>query len=260
MKIIHTVSEWYKAEQELKRSGASAAVGLVPTMGALHQGHRSLIERSVRENDVTVVSIFVNPVQFNNNEDLAAYPESFEDDCRLLEDAGTDYVFVPAYEELYPDDYRYRLTETTLSKTLCGASRPGHFDGVLTVVMKLLQVFRPDRAYFGEKDYQQYELVAGMAKAFFLRTEIVPCPIVREPSGLACSSRNRRLSPERLKRAPLFYRELSSGRSIPEIRSRLEKDGFRIDYITETEGRRYGAVYLEDVRLIDNVRYTTEQK
>jgi pantoate--beta-alanine ligase len=197
----------------------------------------------------------VNPVQFDNANDLAAYPQTFEDDCRLLEAAGTDCVFAPVYEELYPDDYRYRLTETTQSKTLCGASRPGHFDGVLTVVMKLLQIFRPDRAYFGEKDYQQYELVSGMAEAFFLHTRIIPCPVVRDQSGLACSSRNRRLSPEGLARAPLFHRALESGLPPAEIREQLEKDGFRIDYITETGGRLYGAVYLEDVRLIDNVEY-----
>lgn len=255
MKIIHTAAEWYKAEKLSGRNKNNTEIGLVPTMGALHEGHRSLVERSVRENDVTVVSIFVNPVQFNSSDDLASYPKTFEDDCRLLETAGADYVFTPDYAELYPDGYRYRLTETTLSKTLCGASRPGHFDGVLTVVMKLLQVFRPERAYFGEKDYQQYELVAGMANAFFLRTQIIACPTVRERSGLACSSRNKRLSPEGLARAPLFHRALASGRSPTEIREQLEKDGFRVDYVTEADGRLYGAVYLEDVRLIDNVEY-----
>jgi pantoate--beta-alanine ligase len=252
MKIIHTVNEWYKAEKASGRNN-NMSLGLVPTMGALHEGHRSLVERSIRENDITVVSIFVNPVQFNNRDDFAAYPQTFEDDCRLLEAAGADFVFAPRYEELYPDDYRYKITETTLSKTLCGTSRPGHFDGVLTVVMKLLQIFRPERAYFGEKDYQQYKLVSGMAAAFFLHTRIVPCPIVRDQSGLACSSRNRRLSPEGLARAPLFHRTLSSGREVSEIREQLEKNGFRVDYITETDGRRYGAVYLENVRIIDNV-------
>ena len=255
MKIIHTVKEWQKAEKASVRNN-NMTTGLVPTMGALHEGHRSLVERSVRENDVTIVSIFVNPVQFNNKDDLASYPQTFDGDCRLLEAAGADYVFAPGYEELYPDDYRYRITETTLSKTLCGDSRPGHFDGVLTVVMKLLQIFRPERAYFGEKDYQQYELVSGMAEAFFLHTRIIPCPIIRDQSGLACSSRNRRLSPEGLARAPLFHRLLSSGRNLPEIREELEKNGFSVDYITETDGRRYGAVYLENVRLIDNVECT----
>lgn len=255
MITIHTASEWDTEEKSFCPNTKNKTVGLVPTMGALHKGHLSLVERSVRENDVTVVSIFVNPVQFNNKADLASYPQSLEDDCRLIEQTGADYVFVPAYEELYPDDYRYRLTETSLSKTLCGASRPGHFDGVLTVVMKLIQLFRPDRAYFGEKDFQQYKLVEGMAEAFFLRTKIVPCPIIREQSGLAYSSRNRRLSEAGLARAPLFHGALSSGHTPCEIREQLEKDGFRVDYVTETDGRLYGAVYLEDVRLIDNVEY-----
>jgi pantoate--beta-alanine ligase len=252
MKIIHTIKEWQETEKTSGRD-TNMTLGLVPTMGALHEGHRSLVERSIRENDVTVVSIFVNPVQFNNKDDLAAYPETFEDDCRMLENTGADYVFAPCYGEMYPDDYRYRITETTVSKTLCGASRPGHFDGVLTVVMKLLQIFSPERAYFGEKDYQQYKLVSGMAAAFFLHTRIIPCPIVRDQSGLACSSRNRRLSPEGIARAPLFHRILSSGSEVSEIQEQLEKNGFRVDYVTETDGRRYGAVYLEDVRLIDNV-------
>jgi pantoate--beta-alanine ligase len=255
MNIIHTAAEWYKIEEKLNTK-ETTTIGFVPTMGALHQGHQSLVERSVRENNITVVSVFVNPVQFNNTNDLETYPKTWDEDCRLLETAGADYMFAPDYAELYPDEYRYRLTETALSKTLCGKSRPGHFDGVLTVVMKLLQVFRPDRAYFGEKDYQQFLLVDGMAKAFFLRTEIVPCPIVRETSGLACSSRNRRLSAAGRAHAPLFYRALSSGRTSTEIREQLEKDGFRVDYVTETAGRLYGAVYLEEVRLIDNVEYT----
>jgi pantoate--beta-alanine ligase len=255
MIMIHTAAEWYTEEKSFCRNTENKTVGLVPTMGALHKGHLSLMERSVRENDVTIVSIFVNPVQFNNKADLASYPESLENDCRLIESAGAAYVFVPKYEELYPDDYRYRLTEASLSKTLCGTSRPGHFDGVLTVVMKLLQLFRPDCAYFGEKDFQQYKLVKGMAEAFFLRTKIVPCPIIREPSGLALSSRNRRLSEAGLARAPLFHRSLSSGNTPREIREQLENDGFIVDYVTETDGRLYGAVYLEDVRLIDNVEY-----
>ena len=255
MIIIHTAAEWYAEEKSCCRNTKNKTVGLVPTMGALHTGHQSLIKRSVKENDITVVSIFVNPVQFNNKSDLDSYPVSVEDDCSLITSAGGDYVFVPKYEELYPDDYCYRLTETSLSKTLCGASRPGHFDGVLTVVMKLIQLFRPERAYFGEKDFQQYRLVDGMSKAFFLRTEIVPCPVIREPSGLAYSSRNRRLSAEGRARAPLFHRALTAGHAPEEIREQLEKDGFIVDYVTESDGRLYGAVYLEEVRLIDNVEY-----
>ena len=249
MKTIRTIKEW---ETE-KRNLQGKTIGLVPTMGALHNGHLSLVKKSLAENDCTVVSIFLNPTQFNNKSDLEKYPKVLGDDCTLLSQAGADYLFLPDYGTMYPDDYRYRLGETTLSKTLCGATRPGHFDGVLTVVLKLLNIFMPSRAYFGEKDYQQYLLIRGMAEAFFLETEIVPCPLVREETGLALSSRNRRLSPEALRKAPLFYRALSSGMRTGEIRAQLERDGFSVDYVEERDDRIFGAVFLEDVRLIDNV-------
>ena len=255
MKILRTRSEWEaeRTRAESLRDG-SVSIGLVPTMGALHEGHLSLVRRCKAENTVTVVSIFVNPTQFNNKADLDTYPVSFERDCALLEAAGVDYLFAPDYAEMYPDGYRYRIGETEESRALCGASRPGHFEGVLTVVLKLLSLFAPDRAYFGEKDYQQYSLIKGMADAFFLKAEIVPCPLVRESSGLAMSSRNRRLSPEGLKIAPLFYRALASERNAAETRRQLEADGFSVDYIEERSGRLFGAVFLEGVRLIDNVK------
>jgi pantoate--beta-alanine ligase len=253
MTRIHTPEEWINIAQSLNKPDTHKTIGLVPTMGALHEGHRSLVLRSVQENDYTIVSIFVNPVQFNNKQDLASYPVSLEADCSLLENAGADFVFIPDYHSLYPDNYQYRLSESSVSKILCGASRPGHFDGVLTVVMKLLLLFQPQFAYFGEKDYQQYQLIAGMAESFFLRTKIVACPIIRDQSGLALSSRNKRLSPQGLTRAPLFHAALASRQSPEQIRSQLEKEGFLIDYITEYDGRLYGAVFLEEVRLIDNV-------
>jgi len=171
-------------------------LGLVPTMGALHEGHRSLIQRSRRENARTLVSIFVNPTQFDDATDLAAYPRTLQQDIALLAAEGVDYVLIPRPEQLYPDGYRYRVTETQDAKMLEGVHRPQHFDGVLTVVLKLLLIARAHRAYFGEKDWQQLQLVRGMAGAFFLQTEIVPCPTVREQSGLAVSSRNARLTPE----------------------------------------------------------------
>lgn len=255
MKILRTRSEWEAECLCAKRlQGGTAAIGLVPTMGALHEGHLSLVSRSKAENEVTVVSIFVNPTQFNNQADLDTYPVSFERDRALLEGAGVDYLFAPEHAEMYPDGYRYRVLETEESRALCGASRPGHFEGVLTVVLKLLSIFAPARAYFGEKDYQQYSLIKGMADAFFLKTEIVPCPLVREPSGLAMSSRNRRLSPEGLKTAPLFHRALASGASAAETRRQLEAGGFAVDYIEERSARLFGAVFLEGVRLIDNVK------
>jgi pantoate--beta-alanine ligase len=250
MKIIKTKEEGESA----RIACAGKTVGLVPTMGALHDGHLSLVKKSIAENGATIASIYVNPTQFNNQADLENYPSTFDEDCALLEKAGVDYLFTPDFQDIYPDNYRYRVNETELSGILCGATRPGHFEGVLTVVLKLLNIFTPDRAYFGEKDYQQYLLIKGMAAAFFLRTEIVPCPLVRAESGLALSSRNKRLSPEGLRRAPLFHRHLSSGVSAEKIRSLLEKDGFTVDYIQEYSGRIFAAVFLEEVRLIDNVQ------
>jgi pantoate--beta-alanine ligase len=250
MKIINTVNEW-NSEKTILR-GRTA--GLVPTMGALHEGHLSLAEKSLAENDVTVVSIYLNPTQFNNKSDLAAYPRSFEDDCALLEKAGADYVFAPDYIEMYPDNYRFRIGETEKSLILCGEKRPGHFEGVLTVVMKLLNIIRPARAYFGEKDYQQFVLVKEMAEAFFLPTEIIPCPIVREINGLAMSSRNRLLSAEGKEKAAALHQAISSGKIIDEMRTVLGKKGFTVDYLEERSGRIFAAAFLEDVRLIDNVK------
>ena len=211
------------------------------------------MRRSAADNDVSVATIFVNPTQFNDKRDLEAYPASFREDCELLERLGADYLFAPDYAGMYSDGYRYRVNELSFSKELCGAARPGHFEGVLTVVLKLLNIFRPTRAYFGEKDYQQFVLIRDMAEALFLGTEIVPCPLVRDSSGLALSSRNRRLSPQGLALAPLFHRALSSGRTLAEMRDTLESGGFSVDYLEEKSGRVFGAVFLENVRLIDNV-------
>jgi pantoate--beta-alanine ligase len=256
MNIIKTVQEWrdFRATGTSPRTGTQDTTGFVPTMGALHEGHLSLVDRCRTENKLAVVSIFVNPTQFNNPDDLAKYPSSFEEDCRMLEAAGTDILFAPAAGELYPDDYDIRVSEQTLSRTLCGASRPGHFEGVLTVVLKLLNIISPDRAYFGEKDYQQFLLIEKMTRALFLTTEIIPCPLVRESSGLAMSSRNRRLSPVGRAKASEFFAHLSSGAPVSEIKSALELSGFEVDYIEETHGRIFGAVILESVRLIDNVK------
>ena len=249
MKIIKTVEEFKTVRRELH----GKSIGFVPTMGGLHDGHLSLIKRAISENDVSVVSVYLNPTQFNDKKDLETYPANFADDCALLEKAGVDYLFAPTYPVMYPDDYKYMLTEKDFSKELCGAKRPGHFDGVLTVVMKLLNIVKPTRAYFGEKDYQQYKLLDGMVKAFFMDVTLVPCPIVREENGLAISSRNRKLSAEGLALAPRFHEILASGGSETEITKKLEKEGFKVDYVTKKENRLYAAVFLEDVRLIDNI-------
>ena len=199
------------------------------------------------------MSIFVNPAQFDDRADLAFYPRSLEADLATLRAEGTDFVWVPREEDLYPDGYRYRVTETERSTELEGASRPGHFDGVLTVVLKLLQFASAEHAYFGEKDWQQLTLVRGMVEAFFLETTIVGCATVREEDGLAVSSRNRRLSQKERARASSFYRVLSAAPTAEAASRDLQASGFAVDYVEDRDGRRLGAVRLGDVRLIDNV-------
>jgi len=251
-KIIKTVSEWRDIYQSEKLFGKK--IGFIPTMGALHKGHASLVERSVKENDITVVSIFVNPTQFNDPKDLQNYPRTFDTDLKMLQELNTDYLFYPDYKEIYSDNYRYTVSENELSKILCGAFRPGHFDGVLTVVMKLLNIIRPNRAYFGEKDFQQFKLIEGMAKAFFLETEIIPCATLRSNDGLAKSSRNTLLSSEEREFALNFPRLLKSNKTDAEIKTELESLGFKVDYIEDYADRRLGAVHVGKVRLIDNVK------
>ena len=236
-----------------RRGLAGRSLGLVPTMGTLHDGHASLIERSVRENEVTVVSVFVNPTQFDQDADLAHYPRTLDADRRLAEKLGADYLLCPQGREIYPDGYAYKVSESSFSHKLCGAHRPGHFDGVLTVVLKLLLLTRPQRAYFGEKDFQQLELVRGMVEAFLLEVEIVACPTVREADGLAASSRNRHLTPAERELAREFPRLLSSPETPEEVVRQLEARGFVVDYVDELRARRLGAVRLGAVRLIDNV-------
>ncbi|OGU57042.1 MAG: pantoate--beta-alanine ligase [Ignavibacteria bacterium RBG_13_36_8] len=249
-RVIKNINEWRKIR---KRIIGNKSLGFVPTMGALHEGHMSLIHKSKSENEITVVSIFINPTQFNNPEDLVNYPKTFNADLQKLTDAGVDYLFYPDYTELYPDNFKYEVNEKDLSKILCGTNRPGHFTGVLTVVMKLFNIIQADRAYFGEKDFQQYQLIKGMVDAFFLEIQIIPCPLIREPNGLAMSSRNVRLSTDERLMAPKFYQTMKSNSTDEEIKARLESEGFMVDYITTINNRRFGAVQLGKVRLIDNV-------
>ena len=207
IKVFHSLQDFITKRDQLP---PAQTVGFVPTMGALHEGHASLIRQSAAENDLTVVSIYVNPTQFNNSDDLKKYPRTWEADLELARRAGAWAVLAPDYDEIYADGYRYRISENDFSKKLCGAHRPGHFDGVLTVVMKLLQIVQPKRAYFGEKDYQQLQLIRDMARTFFLRTEIIGTPTVREQDGLAMSSRNVRLTASGREKAPVIYRELNT--------------------------------------------------
>lgn len=248
-RVFESLKDWFQFRRD--RTGS---LGFVPTMGALHEGHLELVRRARVENSQTIVSIFVNPTQFDDPNDLKKYPRTFEHDLAMLGAEGVDYVLYPRATEIYADQYRFKITENELSRALCGAHRPGHFDGVLTVVLKLLQITDADRAYFGEKDFQQYTLVRQMAEAFFLKTQIVGCPTVREEDGLAMSSRNTRLSDSQRQLAADFPKILSEARGVDEARAQLEARGFEVDYVEQMMGRRFGAVRLGEVRLIDNIK------
>ena len=253
--VFDCISEWRRERVDQIRAGQT--LGVVPTMGALHNGHVSLVRRSRAENALTLVTIFVNITQFDDPHDFAHYPRTLTEDLRRLRSEGADFVLCPSQSDLYADAYKYRVKEFGLSTMLEGAHRPDHFDAVLTVVLKILQIAAAERAYFGEKDWQQLRLVQGMARAFFLPTEIVACATVRERDGLALSSRNRRLQAADRERAPAFYRILSSAPTVHDALCELRSLGFAVDYVEERDGRRLGAVRLGTVRLIDNVGLTS---
>ncbi len=206
MLILHKISEVKDFLSKEKLSGKS--IGFVPTMGALHEGHLELVKRSVSENGLTAVSIFVNPIQFNNPEDLAKYPRTLESDVEKLKPTGCDLVFAPSAEEMYPEPDNTYFDFGNLDKVMEGQFRPGHFRGVAVVVKKLFEIIEPDNAYFGEKDYQQLAIIKRMVQMLDLPVRIVPCPIVREADGLAMSSRNMRLTPEAREAAPAIYKSM----------------------------------------------------
>jgi pantoate--beta-alanine ligase len=212
MRRIQTVNAMRTWSRGLQRERVT--IGLVPTMGALHEGHRSLIRAARLACDAVAVSIFVNPLQFGPLEDFDRYPRSFAQDLRLCRSAGVDAVFIPRAQEMYPADFETAVSVQRLTRRYEGLSRPGHFGGVTTVVTKLLNIVRPDKAFFGQKDYQQAVVVERLAKDLNLDTGIVVRPTVREPDGLALSSRNRHLSPEERKAATVLYRALSDGREL----------------------------------------------
>jgi pantoate--beta-alanine ligase len=247
--VSNTLADWRTRRSALD----GRTIGFVPTMGALHRGHSSLVARCRAENEIVSVSIFVNPSQFNDPRDLERYPHTLDDDLALLESLGADEVIVPGAAELYPNGYRLRVEPHSSDLVLEAAYRPGFLQGVMTVVLKLLNLVRADRAYFGEKDYQQLRAITEMTQEFFLPTRIIPCPTVREESGLAMSSRNTLLSPGARERAAELFRILTTAPSCGEARAALESRGFRVEYVEESWERRLAAVYLEDVRLIDNV-------
>jgi pantoate--beta-alanine ligase len=248
MHIWKSLTEWRQ-----RREALAGNIGFVPTMGALHRGHASLVERCLSENDTAVVSIFVNPTQFNDAADLARYPRTIDADLDVLQRLGVHEVLAPEVAELYPSGLRFRVEENGLSNLMEGRYRPGFFTGVMTVVLKLLNLVRAERAYFGEKDYQQLQLITQMTRDLFIPTQILGCPTVRESSGLAESSRNTLLSPAARGKAACLSRALAEARSAEEANQWLEAEGFAVDYVEEHWGRRFGAVRLEGVRLIDNV-------
>lgn len=281
MEIIRSVSELKEKVAHLKADGRT--VGLVPTMGALHAGHISLVDRARRENDAVVVSVFVNPTQFNNAKDLQTYPRTEEADCALLREAGVDIAFIPTVEEMYPTEDTRVFDLGEVAAVMEGPMRPGHFNGVAQVVSKLFSFVSPDRAYFGEKDFQQIAVIRRMVELEKFPVEIVDCPIKREDDGLAMSSRNVRLTPENRAVAPLIYKTLKKSvewardHSLEDTR-RLVVDelnacpGLEVEYYeivdpltmqplaewsTPHNGCAHGCVtcYCGDVRLIDNIKY-----
>lgn len=253
MKIYHNLNEWQHARREIAQS---VSIGFVPTMGNLHIGHESLFLTSVRENDCTIASLFINPTQFNQSSDFAQYPRTLDDDLEIIAQAGVDYCFIPDEHMMYPDGYRFQIDEIEYSNQMEGLHRPGHFKGVLTVVMKLLHLAKPHRAYFGEKDYMQQQLIRDMVNAFFLDIEIKTCPTIREVSGLACSSRNNRLSAAARKKADQFAKIFHDDLSCNQIVEQLTAIGVDVEYVEEYQNRRFAAVVVDGIRLIDNTLIT----
>ncbi|MCA9748823.1 MAG: pantoate--beta-alanine ligase, partial [Romboutsia sp.] len=250
--ICKTIQEW----QDFLSLNVNTTIGFVPTMGNIHQGHIELFQRSVRENKLTVVSLFVNPSQFNNQEDYDNYPKTFQQDLEKINNANVNVLFMPSVETMYPnpDNLKYSIIEDNISLELEGKYRPGHFPGVLTIILKLFNIIKPNKAYFGEKDYQQFKIIENFAKAFFLDIDIICCPTVRNKAGLALSSRNTRLSPQALEHAKHFPELLMSNMDCKTVIDKLQNLGFIVDYIEDFKGRRFGAVFLEGVRLIDNIQ------
>ena len=279
MIVINKVNELEKAVDAFRIEGKS--VGLVPTMGALHEGHLSLVKRCRRENDVVVVSVFVNPTQFNNKEDLRTYPRTEEADKALLAEAGCDIVFMPTVEEVYPEPDTRVFDLGPVAEVMEGAMRPGHFNGVAQIVSKLFMMVKPDRAYFGEKDFQQIAVIRQMVKNEGFNLQIVPCSIVREADGLAKSSRNVRLSAEARQTAPSIYRTLQESLDYAKSHTVAETQKFVTDCINSYPGMEVEyyqivdgitlmpvnnwnesnyivgcvTVYCGGVRLIDNIAY-----
>lgn len=279
MKLIQTIQELRTELDALRKEGKT--IGLVPTMGALHAGHASLVKRAVAENDVVVVSDFVNPTQFNDKNDLLKYPRTLDADCKLLEECGASFVFAPSVEEIYPEPDTRQFSYAPLDTVMEGKFRPGHFNGVCQIVSKLFLIVEPTRAYFGEKDFQQLAIIREMVRKYPFNLEIVGCPIVREADGLALSSRNARLSDEQRIQAlqiskTLFASvEYAQTHTLAETKAFVESaistaEGLRLEYFEIVGGNSLQTVcdwkdssyivgcitvFCGEVRLIDNIKY-----
>lgn len=212
MQVINTIAQLQETLLAERAKGMS--IGLVPTMGALHEGHASLVRKSVSENDITVVSIFLNPTQFNDPKDLERYPRTLESDCAILEECGAQIAFAPSVAEIYPEPDTRQFSYPPTDSVMEGARRPGHFNGVCQIVSKLFMITDPDRAYFGEKDYQQIAVIRRMVEDLKFRVDIIPCPVIREADGLAMSSRNTLLAPDEKAIAPNIYRILQESKAL----------------------------------------------
>ncbi len=284
MKVFNKIVDLQNQLFEDRKRGKS--IGLVPTMGALHEGHASLVRRSVKENGVTVVSVFVNPTQFNDKNDLQHYPRTLDADCRLLDSCGADYVLAPAVEEMYPTPDTRHFEFPPVSTVMEGAHRPGHFNGVCQVVSRLFYIVKPDRAYFGEKDWQQIAVVKAMVKHLGLKVQIVECDIVRDTDGLARSSRNTLLTEGERAIAPTIYKALKDSLAYAKTHSVAEThdfvvnainavDGLDVEYFSIVDGNTLRDVSSWDdtpyvvgcitvycgktpIRLIDHIKYKAE--
>ncbi len=278
MQIVRSPKSMQKIAESLRHKGKS--IGLVPTMGALHEGHLSLIRRSSEDNDFTVVSLFVNPTQFGPHEDFQKYPRMFSKDCRLAEESGADFIFHPSVENMYPNDFQTYVVPAEIANKLEGAARPGHFRGVATVCLKLFNIVKPHRAYFGQKDAQQLAIIRKMVADLNLDMQVIGCQIIRTKAGVAMSSRHAYLSESQLQKAAVIHkallaarREISAGqRSISEIRKTManiikSESGLIIEYISFNRWDNLDeltmisgnvlislVVRIGNVRLLDNTR------
>ena len=279
MQVINTIAQLQETLLAERAKGMS--IGLVPTMGALHEGHASLVRRSVSENDITVVSIFLNPTQFNDPKDLERYPRTLESDCAILEECGAQIAFAPSVSEIYPEPDTRQFSYPPTDSVMEGARRPGHFNGVCQIVSKLFMITDPDRAYFGEKDYQQIAVIRRMVEDLKFRVDIIPCPVIREADGLAMSSRNTLLAPDEKAIAPNIYRILQESKALGLTVSETQEwvvsnineiPGLEVEYYSIVDGNTLAdiedwsdsdsvvgciTVYCgkTPIRLIDHIRY-----